>query len=231
MNILNDSIKYIYNKVIPDLYIEIAGTFNDLVRKDTVDECIRHINYYPQYYNNYYRNKKNDETGFNPLVIACIWNRIDVVTALLDKKIYLNAQWGFNGKTALHIACHDGNTNIAFKLIHAGADVNIVDEFNYTPLHCCCSYNTSHSETENIAIELIQHGANFYNYINNSNLDKYLHLQLKLDKCPKVRQHIYDKYRTGLISVINDTNDNPLKLSFRTTYAVDLMNIICDFIL
>jgi len=252
MNILDiciDGVKHIYNKIYPDPYIEIAQTFANLLQKRTpgnTEKCIQHIDQYPKYYNSYY---KNEYTEYNPVIVACIWNNIDVVTKLLGKKIFLNAKSTFSGRAALHIACQDLYTDIALKLIRAGADVNITDSYDSTPLHYSCQVAVEYiaieliqhgadvnmvnqarytpfeiacrNNVESLAIYMMDHGAKFYDYIDNPDINK----------CTKVQQYIYDKYRAGLISVINDVNDNPLKLSFQTTYAIGIIDIICDFII
>ena len=51
----------------------------------------------------------------------------------------------------LHIACNFGLYDIALKLIEAGADVNLVNNNNNTPLHLACHRN--HEKTTSLLIK------------------------------------------------------------------------------
>ncbi|AYV79118.1 MAG: hypothetical protein Faunusvirus2_65 [Faunusvirus sp.] len=150
--------------------------------------------------------------------------------------------------TPLTFACFYGLKQVALKLIHAGANVNLVSKI-YTPLYCACGYYGDNNivtelirqgvdinykykkcsplllaltfEKLDIIITLIKAGANFLDII-----DKHDHLTQKIMLC------IRDAYRLRIKSVIDDnTNDNAMAISFKTIYVSGIIDIISKFII
>ena len=90
-----------------------------------------------------------DNHGCSPLIYACKNSQLECIQAFIDhcpenlhdlKKIDnndgttpLSVSTG-SGGTILHVACDKGNINLVKKLLEAGADPNVTDEFGFTPL-------------------------------------------------------------------------------------------------
>lgn len=81
-----------------------------------------------------------------------------------------------NGKTALHVACHQGRPEIAKYLLGKGADQGIKDEQDYTALHHA-AYGDRTGETVRIMIDT---GVNV-NVCDNQNKSTPLHLAVNQD--------------------------------------------------
>ncbi|AYV79096.1 MAG: hypothetical protein Faunusvirus2_43 [Faunusvirus sp.] len=135
-----------------------------------------------------------------------------------------------NAWTPLMYAIFYRKINVISKLIHKGADINYRTVYNRMPLMIACEYGTTE-----IVIMLIKAGAYFVGHaghegheghadILDTHIVKYNHF--------KIMQYIRDVYRQHIISVINDDiSDNALAVSFRTTYASGVVDMISEFII
>ena len=90
-----------------------------------------------------------DNNGCTPLYYACKNSHLECIQAFIDQcpdimgylmKIAnnhgttpLSVRTG-SGGTILHVACEKGDINLVKKLLEAGADPNVTDEFGFTPL-------------------------------------------------------------------------------------------------
>ena len=90
-----------------------------------------------------------DKDGCTPLYYACENSRVecirefmvqapDVISDLMkvsnnDGTTALSVRTGCGG-TILHVACDEGDIHLVMKLLEAGADPNVTDEFGFTPL-------------------------------------------------------------------------------------------------
>ncbi|KAL2742327.1 L-asparaginase isoform X2 [Vespula maculifrons] len=86
----------------------------------------------------------------NAAVVKC---DIDKLKSLKEYGANIS-QTNADGRTALHIACCQGNLNIVQELLKMGANVNMKDRFRRTPL--IEAIENDHHETINI---LLEHGA------------------------------------------------------------------------
>jgi len=66
-----------------------------------------------------------DAKGYTPLFWAAWKGLTEVVAALIDKHVDLNAKTTGSGNTALMVACLNGSARIAMQLVIAGADLHI----------------------------------------------------------------------------------------------------------
>ena len=79
-----------------------------------------------------------------PLMIACHFASVlkdyKIVKLLLQAGAYVNAQaiGNFGRMTALYIAAYNNDTQLAFLLLDAKADVNFFDADGMTPMHFAC---------------------------------------------------------------------------------------------
>lgn len=93
-----------------------------------------------------------DHEGYTPLFYAVIHGYTEVVKLLLDSlktsnangvidediSYIVNLEDSDRQESLLALACCYGHDKIAELLIHAGADINYIDENQETPLHHCC---------------------------------------------------------------------------------------------
>lgn len=79
-----------------------------------------------------------DSYGYTPIQTAAYWNSNAVAELLIQKKALLNTQEPTYGYTPLHTSLYYGRNAITKSLIQAGADVNIKNYRNETPLFYAC---------------------------------------------------------------------------------------------
>ncbi len=87
---------------------------------------------------------------------ACFYNATDTTTKILQETPEIVDYRDKELNTALHIASLQGNLTICKLLINAHADVNVENEFGYTPL-----YNAVVSNNPDIVKLLVNYGANY----------------------------------------------------------------------
>ena len=74
------------------------------------------------------------ENDLTALFVATIENRIDVIKHLLHERADVNRQARYTKNTPLHWAARNNNTEVTRMLIDKGADVNLQNYDNKTPL-------------------------------------------------------------------------------------------------
>ncbi|AYV79075.1 MAG: hypothetical protein Faunusvirus2_22 [Faunusvirus sp.] len=193
---------------------------------DTEDACLDYIDTFSS--NNFHNIITNH---WSLLSFACYLGFAKVAHRLMDCGADIN-QTCYDGwnplmcsvghcKTSLQIR-HD----IAKELIRRGADVNYISgttsSIGFSALSVACSH-----QHEAMAITLIEAGAQFA-YIMDSHII--------FNNVPKIKQYIRDIYHEQIKAIINDktidkTTYNAMAVSFRTTYAVELVGIIAEFII
>ncbi|AYV79093.1 MAG: hypothetical protein Faunusvirus2_40 [Faunusvirus sp.] len=189
--------------------IDHAAEFIKLVRDENEAKCIEYIDKYNDFYNIYVHSS-------SPLTCACVNGMDTVAYKLLDCGADINLS--DDGWHSLMWACFQRHTNLALELIRRGANVNNVSQYGTTALRLACRYMCI-----DIAIALIKAGAHFVDIIDT-------HILCSDQK--KIIQYVREVYRQQIMSVINDdTNDNALATSFRTTYAVGVVDMISEFII
>ena len=111
--------------------------------------------------------------GFTPLGIASHFNKEDIVRILLTHKANPNipSQNGYN-QYPIHASLSSNNTLISKMLIEAGADVNVVQHGNITPLHLAAQFGNI-----DLIIALLEESADIS--IRNSNQETASDIALK----------------------------------------------------
>jgi ankyrin len=77
-----------------------------------------------------------DENNITPLHSACYFGRVEIARVLLDGGATTNTK--YQGRTPMHAAAESGDYNdvlVAQLLLEHGADVDVLDDDNQTPLH------------------------------------------------------------------------------------------------
>ena len=85
---------------------------------------------------------------------ACLGDRVDDVTARVQRDNALVHSRRIGGRTPLHQAAFGGAVRAATVLIEAGADVNAASEYGWVPLHYAAA-----PESPAVAELLVRHGA------------------------------------------------------------------------
>ena len=75
------------------------------------------------------------ETEFNALHKAAQRNKVEVVRALIEAGVCLNAHSSSSADTPLHVAARAGHVDVVQELIIGGADYTAVNKLGWTPLH------------------------------------------------------------------------------------------------
>lgn len=92
-----------------------------------------------------------------PLMLA-IKNRYYDIIELLLKHVDIDAT-DYHGRTALHVACHEGDAKIVKMLVDAKANVNAANIIGSTPLHVMSDHLVSKSWHEESVAILLDAGA------------------------------------------------------------------------
>jgi ankyrin repeat protein len=145
--------------------------------------------------------------------------------AIRDKECieYINRYNDFyetpiNRWSALMRAVAFKHKNTVTELIRKGADINYKSLGGHTSLALSCRYRQ-----QDLAIILLEAGAIFVDIID-SHIVKH--------NCNQVIQYIRSVYRQRIISVINnESSDNALAASFKTTYVSGIIGMISEFII
>ncbi|AYV79584.1 MAG: hypothetical protein Faunusvirus25_2 [Faunusvirus sp.] len=229
--------------------------FMKLVQFNNENKCIEYINKYDDFYNAIYRNNSHP----NMLQLACAYRMDNVAIALIDKKCDLTYQ-DIDGYTAMMIASCFGLKNVVAYIINNSTDIitrtlqdgeseilylhhkqdvdNIIRMIDrgYNIYHETVDNRTLFTsalscESERVVKKLIDIDTDF---IEEFEMLYYLdHMGGKF--CNNIAKYCvdkYDGYKHEIIAAMNDTSPtNILYQSFRNTYAVELVDIICDFIL
>ena len=77
--------------------------------------------------------RPTEREAVNALMMACWYDRRDVVELLLDRILPVDARAADDGNTALHIAAYQGNPEMVAMLLARGAPVNLNDRKYGTP--------------------------------------------------------------------------------------------------
>jgi len=77
--------------------------------------------------------RRDDDEEVSSLLFAAYENDISTIHSLLMRKLDLNIS-DYDGRTALHIACSEGHTEVVKFLMKHGANPTIKDRMNNTPL-------------------------------------------------------------------------------------------------
>lgn len=96
----------------------------------------------------------NDNNQNNALHLAAMFNNMEVVEILFGEEDFPKNEKNKKGKTALHIAIENGNTDIAVYLINNNVEFDLPDKEGFTPLMCAVK-----ASNELVIMHLMSKGA------------------------------------------------------------------------
>jgi ankyrin repeat protein len=145
----------------------------------------------------------NDRDGCQPLHLAALGGRKDVVELLLASNAKVNAKTP-SGNTALHMAAWSGHKDVVELLLANNAEVNAKTDGGETPLYCAVQYY--HRDVVGL---LLMHGAE----LNAKNDDKAtpLHLAIMQGNIVEVTSLL----RSNASLVFSSGGDTPLHWAAR----------------
>jgi ankyrin repeat protein len=149
-------------------------------------------------------------------ILTTLWCGLpDVAQLLYNHKCDLSAvdKYGFN---VMMSASRCNNKFIKILLEnHKNIDINAKNWKNKSALSIALYY-----DNVNGAILLANYGADIDSYLSIENTNTFI----------RFRKIMYDSYKKLVIAEI-DNAQSIIYRSFQTTYAIELVNIICDFII
>ncbi|CAG9814295.1 unnamed protein product [Phaedon cochleariae] len=162
----------------------------------------------------------NDSSGNTPLHIAILKNNKEILDFLLAQtNIDLNIS-NFNGETPLFLAIKTGEIEVAKKLVHHGANVNVQNYENVAPLHLAVTY-------PDLAFELISKGA--YLDATDYSGDTPLHDAVAEECLETVCMLLYHNADANVRGVNNLTPFMKAIISKNAEIQVTLLNYVDDF--
>ncbi|AYV79201.1 MAG: hypothetical protein Faunusvirus5_10 [Faunusvirus sp.] len=155
-----------------------------------------------------------DNSGWTALIYACKDGLTYIVKKLIHAKCNMNLRGNY-GWTALMHACYNNRSDIAKYLLSNGCDATLQNRNGYTAMYY--AYDLT-----DVIINMINLGVDFVNFINGDTYD---------NKNVMVRNHIFNIYKKQITAVIDNDETNAIQMCFKKIYAIELVDIICEFIL
>ncbi|AYV79807.1 MAG: hypothetical protein Faunusvirus55_5 [Faunusvirus sp.] len=170
-----------------------------------------------------YQNKN----GVTAMMYANCYELKDVVTYIIDKLTDITTRNISHGLSEMMYICDNQNTDNVIKMIDLGYDIYYINKYNESLFTRAMDHNVEQVVTKLIDIDtdFIDQLEQYYD-MNKGCRDKTYHNIMKYcaDK--------HDAIKREIIATMNDVSPtNMLYQSFRSTYAVQLTNIICDYII
>ncbi|AYV79410.1 MAG: hypothetical protein Faunusvirus13_3 [Faunusvirus sp.] len=232
-----------------------VSEFIQLVDTHDQDKCIEYINKH-----NLYNAIINKHIALNILQFVCMRNLSHVAMALIDRKCDLTHQ-NVSGFTAMMYASSYGSGNVVAYIIDKSTNIMTLNTlYGVSEMMFICNnedvenvikmidrgydiyYKNNNNESlltsaiyhelDKVVMKLIDIDTNF--------IDEFKTLYNK----PKLKKDAFyykiiiycidkrDSYKKIIIDMMNDASPtNALYQSFRNTYAIQLVDVICDFII
>ena len=177
-----------------------------------------------------YQNKN----GFTALMYASCYALKNVAMYIIDNMADTTTRKIYNGISEMMYICFDPYVDCVIRMIDRGYDIYYKTDDNETLFT-----KTVFQQMEQVVKKLIDIDTNFideFSALYNNNppyvKDKFYIKDKFYDNIVKYCHDKYSDYKREIISAMNDTTPtNALYQSFRNTYAVELVDVICDFIL
>ncbi|AYV79000.1 MAG: hypothetical protein Faunusvirus1_20 [Faunusvirus sp.] len=192
------------------IYVNTPGATID----DVENKCIKFIKKQGDVRYNKFYNKRVDKT--TPFLYVCRFNLKRIVNLMLMSDMDVNNA-DVTGDTAI-ISSISWNFFNCIPVIHTllahGANCNIKNNDGNTALFYAIRYNLT-----DVVTMLINGGADFTEILDHNH-------DITVSKCMQSRYH------TVISNIIDDKSpDNKLSSAFRTTYAIQLVDIISQYVI
>ena len=167
-----------------------------------------------------------DHFGITALMIAGCYELKNVVAYIIDKSPDTTTRNSNQGMSEMMYICLDKDIKNLIKMIDRGYDIYYKNDINESLF----TYAVKHMVGE-VVKKLIDIDINFaseFNILYNKteNKDKFY------DDIGKYCRDKRDAIKTRIIATMNDASPaNALYKSFHKTYAIQLVDVICDFII
>lgn len=102
------------------------------------------------------------EDGTTPLIYACRINNEKAAEVLLKNKANPNLEDKLTGYTPVFYAIANGNYKLLEMLFEHGADPNYINHYHVSPLIFACRSTGEFTRSFEMALFLVEHGANIY---------------------------------------------------------------------
>ncbi|AYV79006.1 MAG: hypothetical protein Faunusvirus1_26 [Faunusvirus sp.] len=205
---------------------DAASTFSHAMAFCSEADCLYYITTDPDFKNigvnnrNYFKNIRVNNRNLADSLSFYMPIALNRGTRFVDLLIDYGANINMPsdaGLTPLMQACMRKNENIALKLINMNCDIYLHDHHKLTALTYACMFNMPA-----VAIVLAQR-----HLISGSEIT----IHDVTDGCDNiVHQYIINKYKETILSAIDDV-DSIIGRCFTKTYAVGVIDIVCEFII
>ncbi|AYV79418.1 MAG: hypothetical protein Faunusvirus13_11 [Faunusvirus sp.] len=166
------------------------------------------------------------------LIYASCYGLRSVVAYIIDKSTDITTRKISSGMSEIMYLANNRDEENVIKMIDRGYDIYYKTDTNIS------LFTTAIFWSEEIIKKLIDKDNDFIGqfkeyYENSSQITVSSHTKNKFNhNIAKYCQDKYDVYKHEIIATMNDASpDNILYQSFHTTYAVQLVDIICDFLI
>ncbi|AYV79654.1 MAG: hypothetical protein Faunusvirus33_8 [Faunusvirus sp.] len=176
-----------------------------------------------------------NNSKYTPLMRLAIRNNIPLVLKILEHKGDVNLQ-NRHGNTAIAIAIYNRHEDIAIMMIKSKCDIELVNETKNTPIMLAFEYGMTKLAAQLIDSGCVLNGLQLTK-INADSIDDYVIHKLidrdfdvsAISTIPRFNTYIHNRYKTAIVDTINDTT-SIIGTSFKTTYAIQLVDVICSYI-
>jgi len=151
-------IKYLIKKgAKTDINNSTGNSLLNIVCKTESKESLEILNYFIKELKIDINSK--DKNGNTPLLIACYFGNIEIISKLLESGANINIQNNY-GDSPLMISCFFKNKKIIQKLKKNGADENILNNYGYSVLKIKGINNNNKNDVNNIFIKSLLNNYN-----------------------------------------------------------------------
>ncbi|AYV79849.1 MAG: hypothetical protein Faunusvirus64_2 [Faunusvirus sp.] len=164
--------------------------------------------------------------GHTALMYASCFKLSNVTTYIIDNLVDVMTRVNVYGISEMMYLCENGDANDIVKMIDRGYDIYYKTDHNQTLFTIAIRHCSKEVVGKLIDVDM-DFANQFKTYCEINGIEPNFY--------NTIMKHINDKrdsYKHEIIATMNDVSPiNMLYQSFHTTYAVELVDVICDFIL
>jgi len=172
-----------------------------------------------------------DMDGWSAIMCASYKGLHDVVKLLIDNITDHTTRISFTGLSEIMHVCISNDVDNTLKMIDCGYDIYYKSNINNTCYQSLFTVAIYH-EVEKIVYRLLDTDICFADEFNILYHNPTREKTEIYNNIMKYCQNIRNTYKQRIIATINDASSgNTLHYAFRNIYAIELVDIICDFII